>query len=108
LDPFFNYLHAVIDEANFQHSETVPTIEVYLQGRRANAGMRPGFDLALNLPDEVFYHPGVEELRDAACELVFLYNVGVSYFTLAKPQLFLRRTSRRTTESNVLALPDST
>ncbi|KAJ7916958.1 isoprenoid synthase domain-containing protein [Mycena leptocephala] len=79
LDLFFNYLQSVIDEANFQHSETVPTIEIYLQGRRANVGMRPCFDLALNLPDEVFYHPGVEELRDAACELVFLYNDIASY-----------------------------
>ncbi|KAJ7865813.1 isoprenoid synthase domain-containing protein [Mycena leptocephala] len=49
----------------------------YLQ--LANAGMRPCFDLALNLPDEVFYHPGVEELRDAACELIFMYNDIASY-----------------------------
>ncbi|KAJ7688277.1 isoprenoid synthase domain-containing protein [Mycena rosella] len=82
LDCFTDYLESVVEQAEDRESDTPLTIDGYLKMRRRNIGIRPSFmpaELGLNLPDEAFYHPVVQELQYLIAELVFLDNDMVSY-----------------------------
>jgi hypothetical protein len=39
-----------------------------------------GVELSLNIPDEAFYHPVVEEISDLVADLVVLENVSHQFF----------------------------
>ncbi|KAJ7627810.1 isoprenoid synthase domain-containing protein [Mycena polygramma] len=82
LDAFNDYLESVVEQAEDRESDTPLTVDGYLKMRRRNIGIRPSFmpaELGLTLPDEVFYHPVVQELQYLIAELVFLDNDMVSY-----------------------------
>jgi hypothetical protein len=63
-------------DANFYHSTTS-----YFTGRRTNIGTEPSsavYELGLTLPDTVWGHPVVMDLRRLAADMTIYANVGNS------------------------------
>ncbi|KAK6980733.1 terpene cyclase [Favolaschia claudopus] len=82
LDSFIDYLESVVEQAKDRESPTSLTIEGYRKMRRRNIGIRPSFmpaELHLDIPDEVFYHPSIQNLQWNIAELIFLDNDMFSY-----------------------------
>ena len=77
---FTNYLYSVVQQAADRDNDHHRTIEEYLENRRENIGAWPSFailELALNLPDAVFYHPFIIELTTHVIDLLVLDNVSL-------------------------------
>jgi len=72
------YTAAVVQEANDRVMHIYRTFEEYLQIRRLSSGCLPSFTLCefgLDLPEDVFNHPMLTELRQQATDLIAIGNV---------------------------------
>ncbi|TCD63220.1 terpene cyclase [Steccherinum ochraceum] len=82
IEAFTDYLNSVVQQAIDRDSDTCNTVEEYLHKRRQNIGIRPSFvpiELGLNLTDDVFYHPVIDQLRLYVGDMVILDNDMASY-----------------------------
>lgn len=73
-----DFLESIVDQAIDRDANRYRTVDQYMERRRRNVGTRPScvpLELSLNLTDEVFYHPVVEELTDLIVELIIIDNV---------------------------------
>ena len=72
------YTAAVVREADDRARRIYRTFEEYLQIRRLSSGCLPSFTLCefgLDLPEDVFHHPLLTELRQQATDLIAIGNV---------------------------------
>ncbi|KAI8989884.1 terpenoid synthase [Trametes punicea] len=82
LDSFTDYLLSVATEAEDRCSGSMRSIDSVITIRRDNNGGRPSLspcELHLSIPDEVFYHPHVVELRTCVVDMITIINDIVSY-----------------------------
>lgn len=78
LDSMTAYLHAIVPEAEDRDHSHCRSIDDYLKLRRDTCGARPSFaiyEMGMEFPDEVFYHPMIVELRQCIVELILIDNV---------------------------------
>ena len=77
-----DYLNSVVQQAEDRDNEIIYSVESYFETRRGNVGVRPcffPFELELELPDEVVYHPVILELAFCVVDLVTLDNVSICF-----------------------------
>ncbi|KAG1788383.1 terpenoid synthase [Suillus variegatus] len=82
LDSMTAYLHAIVPEAEDRDHSHCRSIDDYLKLRRDTCGARPSFaiyEMGMEFPDEVFYHPMIVELRQCIVELILIDNDIASY-----------------------------
>nr|BDI63090.1 sesquiterpene synthase [Auriscalpium vulgare] len=82
IQTFSEYAEAVILEAADRASERVRGIEDYLALRRLTAGPYPGFlpcELRIDLPEAVYNHPALANMRRLVAESIVLTNDTYSY-----------------------------
>ncbi|KZT01823.1 terpenoid synthase [Laetiporus sulphureus 93-53] len=82
IESFTAYLNSVVVQAVDREQDTISTVEAYLKNRRENIGSRPSFcliELAMEIPDEAFYHPTMVGLATYITDLLVLDNDIVSY-----------------------------
>jgi hypothetical protein len=78
LEVFTTYLHGVVAEALDREQGHKRSIEDCLKLRRYTVGVRPCFplyEMGMDLPDEVFYHPVVMDLAECITDLVVIDNI---------------------------------
>ena len=78
IEAFTDCVRSVATEAEDRDNTILHDIDSYLTFRRRNIGIRSSFmpgELQLSLPDEVYYHPIIRELKDLIADLVLLDNV---------------------------------
>jgi hypothetical protein len=81
---FSGYLESVVEQAQTRDSATVLTLDEYMKQRTRNVGVLPLFvlhELAFDLPDGVFYHPVINNLRDCVVKMLILDNVSLRTHT---------------------------
>lgn len=72
------YTAAVVREADDRTKGIYRTFEEYLAIRRYSSGCLPSFALCefgLDLPEEAYHHPIMDELREQATDLIAIGNV---------------------------------
>ncbi|KAG1742745.1 isoprenoid synthase domain-containing protein [Suillus paluster] len=82
LDSYTAYLRAVVVEAVDREQSRRRSIDDYLKLRRDTCGAKSAFavyEMGMELPDEVFYHPVIVELVDCIIELILIDNDMLSY-----------------------------
>ncbi|KAG1848510.1 terpenoid synthase [Suillus subalutaceus] len=82
LETFTAYLHAVVVEVVDREQARRRSIDDYLKLRRKTIGVKPCFpifEMGMDLPDEVFYHPVIVDLADCITELIIIDNDMMSY-----------------------------
>lgn len=82
LETFIAYLESVVLQAADRDCDAEHTVQTYLAQRRDNIGSYPSYavlELALDIPDDVFYHPAMNELSLYATEMLIIDNDLVSY-----------------------------
>ncbi|KAI0355479.1 terpenoid synthase [Trametes cingulata] len=82
LKDFTEYMESVVLEAEDRCNGATRSIEEFVRVRRLNNGGRPSLspcELHLSIPDEVFYHPHIVELRDAIVDMITAINDVLSY-----------------------------
>ncbi|KAG1747566.1 terpenoid synthase [Suillus lakei] len=82
LQTFTAYLHAVVVEASDREHGHRHSINDYLKLRRGTVGVTPCFpifEMEMDLPDEVFYHPVIVDLANCIVELIIIDNDMISY-----------------------------
>ncbi|KAG0699319.1 terpenoid synthase [Suillus ampliporus] len=82
LDSFTAYLHAVVVEAVDREQSHCRSIDDYLKLRRDTCGAKSAFaiyEMGMELPDEVSYHPVITELVECIVELILIDNDMASY-----------------------------
>ncbi|KAG2065418.1 terpenoid synthase [Suillus decipiens] len=82
LENFTAYLHGVIAEVNDRRQGHKRSIADYLKLRRYTIGVTPCFliyEMAMDLPDEVFYHPVIMDLAECITDLGIIDNDMISY-----------------------------
>ncbi|KAJ7854637.1 isoprenoid synthase domain-containing protein [Mycena leptocephala] len=82
IESFTGYLDAIIQEADDRDADAVLTIANYLDIRARNIAAYPAFvpcELHLDLPDDIFHHPIITELRGIVAQLLVLNNDLMSY-----------------------------
>ncbi|CDO77211.1 hypothetical protein BN946_scf184747.g24 [Trametes cinnabarina] len=82
LESFTDYVRSVVTEAEDRCNGRIPDLESFIKIRRENNGGRPSLspcELHLKLPDEVFYHPNLVELRLCIVDMITIINDLYSY-----------------------------
>ncbi|KAG0706610.1 isoprenoid synthase domain-containing protein [Suillus ampliporus] len=82
LETFTAYLRAAAVEALDREQNHCRSIDGYLKVRWDGIGAKPCFtifEMGMDLPDEVFYHPVIVELADCIRELILIDNDNLSY-----------------------------
>ncbi|KAI0658651.1 terpenoid synthase [Cubamyces menziesii] len=82
VESFTDYLRSVVSEAADRCNGTSRTIDSFIKIRRENNGGRPSLspcELHLAIPDGVFYHPHVVELRMCIVDMITVVNDVMSY-----------------------------
>lgn len=82
LDSYTAYLRAVIVEALDRDKAHCRSIVDYIKLRRDTCAAKPAiaiYEMAMDLPDEVFYHPAIVELVECIAELMMIDNDMISY-----------------------------
>jgi len=82
LDSFTAYLRAVVVEALDREHSHCRSIDDYLKLRRDTCGAKSAFaiyEMGMEFPDEVFYHPIIAELVECIVELILIDNDMASY-----------------------------
>lgn len=72
------YCIGVGQQAELRSKAFVPDFETYFQIRRATVGTEPSFVLAemdMDIPDEIRFHPTIQELETLVTDLVSIVNV---------------------------------
>ena len=85
VEAFTDYLNSVVEQAKDRDDDYYRTIDEYLKNRRENIGARPSYvpaELGLDLPDEAFYHPVIQELSYHIADLIILGNVRTLEFRI--------------------------
>jgi len=78
LEEWDTYTAAVVREADDRTKRIYRTFEEYLTIRRDSSGCLPSFALCefgLDLPEEAYHHPIMDELREQATDLIAVGNV---------------------------------
>jgi hypothetical protein len=86
IESFTGYLDAIIQEADDRDADAALTIANYLDIRARNIAAYPAFvpcELHLDLPDAIFHHPIITELRGIVAQLLILNNVRRSWCLIA-------------------------
>lgn len=68
----------MVQEADDRSKRIYRNFDDYLQIRRLSSGCLPSFTLCefgLDLPEEVFHHPLLSEIRQEATDLIAIGNV---------------------------------
>ena len=114
------YVDSVVEQARDRDHTRFRTVEEHMALRRFTIGSRPSFviiEIGLDIPQEVFDHPLLADLRDTITDLLCLDNVGIfpSPSIRAVGQCFdvahapcRNRTWRRTTRSRPRATTSTT
>lgn len=79
-------MDAVVQQAEDRTKHRIRTIESYLEVRRDTIGAKPSFalmELELDIPDEVFHHPTLENLRLWVIDMLCIGNVSNSHSSAA-------------------------
>lgn len=76
------YLTAVTREAQLREKRTILDLASYNTLRRQNSGAPYSFELfgylfGVDLPDEVYYHPVMQEMYFAAVDMISWANVSI-------------------------------
>ncbi|KAI0774681.1 terpenoid synthase [Trametes elegans] len=82
LQGFVDFLRSIVSQAEDRSSGAIRSTRDYIEIRRNNSGALPTFlpcELRLRLPDEVFYHPHIVDLRTCIVDLVTTVNDMLSY-----------------------------
>jgi hypothetical protein len=78
---FQGFLEGLTEEVHDREHHNIRSIEDYITLRSLTIGMNAPYvmlELGFDLPDEVYCHPVVVELKRLATEMVFLDNVQYS------------------------------
>ncbi|KAK0492607.1 terpenoid synthase [Armillaria luteobubalina] len=78
VETFGRYMDSVVSQSEDRQQCYSRNVEDYLKIRRLTIGTDPSYamlELGYDLPNEVFYHPTVVNLRRLACEMIMLDNV---------------------------------
>lgn len=79
---YTEFLRAVVVEALDRDEAHCRSISDYIKLRRNTCATKPAiamYEMGMDLPDEVFYHPVLVELTECIAELVLIDNDMVSY-----------------------------
>lgn len=82
ISSYTEFLRAVVVEALDRDEAHCRNISDYVKLRRVTCAAKPAiamYEMEMDLPDEVFYHPVVVELAGYIAELTFIDNDMVSY-----------------------------
>ncbi|KAI0050123.1 terpenoid synthase [Auriscalpium vulgare] len=82
VDAFTRYTDAVVAEAQDRDETHVRSIDEYFNIRRYTIGAEPSYvpiELAMDIPDEVFFHPMVVKLAQLVTDVIILDNDLCSY-----------------------------
>ncbi|KAG1889676.1 terpenoid synthase [Suillus fuscotomentosus] len=82
LETFGEYINSVVVEALDREQSRRRSLDDYLKLRRKTVGVKPSFsifEMGIDLPDEVFYHPVIMNLADCITELIIIDNDMMSY-----------------------------
>ncbi|KAG2346537.1 terpenoid synthase [Suillus weaverae] len=82
LDSYTAYLRAVVVEARDREHSHCRSVDDYLKLRRDTCGAKSAFaiyEMGMEFPDEVFYHPIIAELVECIVELILIDNDMASY-----------------------------
>ncbi|KAJ6458240.1 terpenoid synthase [Mycena sanguinolenta] len=82
LETFEDYIYSVVDQASDRDDKRIRGSEEYMILRRRTVGLHPSYtmlELGMDLVDEIWNHPVIDELRRIAVDIVFLDNDIVSY-----------------------------
>ncbi|KAG1839501.1 isoprenoid synthase domain-containing protein [Suillus tomentosus] len=82
LETFDEYINSVVVEALDREQGHRRSLDDYLKLRRKTVGVKPSFtifEMGMDLPDEVFYHPVIMNLADCITELIIIDNDMMSY-----------------------------
>ena len=80
VDTFGQYMYAVVQQAEDRTQNHIRTLDSYLDVRRDTIGAKPSFailELEMDLPDDVFNHPTLENLRTWVIDMLCIGNVCV-------------------------------
>jgi hypothetical protein len=75
---YIAYLRAVIVEALDRDEAHCRSVGDYIKLRRDTCATKPAiamYEMGMDLPDEVFYHPVIVELAEYIAELMLIDNV---------------------------------
>lgn len=78
-------MDGVVQQAEDRTHTHMRTIDSYLEVRRDTIGAKPSFailELEMDLPDEVFNHPVLENLRTWVIDMLCIGNVGTNIDSL--------------------------
>ena len=78
---FGHYLDAVVQQAEDRTRQHIRGLDSYLEVRRDTIGSKPSFamlELEMELPDDVFNHPILENLRLWVTDMLCIGNVSSS------------------------------
>ena len=73
-------MYAVVQQAEDRRQNHIRTLDSYLDVRRDTIGAKPSFailELEMDLPDDVFNHPTLENLRTWVIDMLCIGNVCV-------------------------------
>ncbi|KAI0265534.1 terpenoid synthase [Gloeopeniophorella convolvens] len=82
IEALCQYTQSIVEQAADRSREHIRDVQDYLEVRIWSAAIKPCFvllELDMNLPDEVYHHPVVEELTNLAAQMIMLSNDITSY-----------------------------
>ncbi|KAF7368135.1 Terpene cyclase [Mycena sanguinolenta] len=82
LETFEDYIYSVVDQASDRDDKRIRGSEEYMILRRRTIGVQPSYpmiELGMNLVDEIWNDPVIDELRRIAVDIVLLDNDICSY-----------------------------
>lgn len=101
VETFGHYMDAVVQQAEDRTRHRIRGLNSYLEVRRDTIGAKPSFailELEMELPDDVFNHPILENIRLWVIDMLCIGNVGSKFPTNAratKLMVFCYRTFAR-------------
>lgn len=90
-DAYTDFVNAVYVQALDRDMNRLRTVESYIKTRRENIGAQAAYMpavLAIDIPDEAYYHPAVVELCNLCADLLVLGNVSAPTQTIAQAHNF--------------------
>jgi hypothetical protein len=78
VDTFGQYMNAVVQQAEDRTQHHIRSLDSYLDVRRDTIGAKPSFailELEMDIPDHVFNHPTLENLRLWVIDMLCIGNV---------------------------------
>ncbi|KAF7328301.1 Terpene cyclase [Mycena sanguinolenta] len=78
LETFEDYIYSIVEQASDRDDKRIRGSEEYMILRRRTIGVQPSYpmiELGMNLVDEIWDHPVIDELRRIAVDIVLLDNL---------------------------------